>query len=61
VSSRDFIKRLKKAGWVLVRTAGDHHHFKHPDNPHLITVPHPRKDLAQGTLRKLAKIAGIPL
>lgn len=57
-TSREIIARLEAEGWLLVRTKGSHHQFKHPDRPHLITVPHPRKDLPIGLVRAIEKQAG---
>ena len=57
--SRDLIKLLESRGWKLVRIKGSHHQFKHENNPHLITVPHPDKDIPTGTLRSILKIAGL--
>jgi len=61
VDSREIIKRLKQAGWVLVRTKGSHHQFKHPAKPGLVTVPHPKRDLPTGTVRAIEKQAGMEL
>ncbi|WP_432592558.1 type II toxin-antitoxin system HicA family toxin [Stenotrophomonas maltophilia] len=38
---------------------GSHHVFVHPQCPHIITVPHPRKDLGKGLLLALRKLAGL--
>ena len=59
MSSRDLIKALQAGGWMHVRTVGSHHHFRHPNKPGTITVPHPRKDLKKGTLRAILKAAGL--
>lgn len=37
---------------------GDHVKFKHPKRPGHVVVPHPRKDLAVGTLRNIYRQAG---
>ncbi len=58
-SSRDIIKELQAAGWVLDRTEGSHHHFRHPEKPGTVTVPHPKKDLAIGTVKSIRKQAGL--
>lgn len=58
MKSRDIIKRLKADGWTLVRVKGDHHHFKKAGYAHLVTVPHPNKDIATGTLRSIFRQAG---
>ena len=58
MSSRDVIRRLQQDGWVLVRTKGSHHQFKHGTKAGLVTVPHPKRDLPRGTLRSIFKQAG---
>ena len=40
-------------GWMLVGGKGDHEKFKHPQRPGHVVVPHPRKNLAVGTLRNI--------
>lgn len=60
-SSRDIIKKLKKAGWELDRTRGDHHIFKHPSNSGLAVVPHPNKDMKRGTVRSIERVTGLSL
>ncbi|MDV1094985.1 type II toxin-antitoxin system HicA family toxin [Raoultella ornithinolytica] len=55
MSSAELMKLLVKDGWVLKRIKGSHHIFKKDGIPHAITVPHPEKDLADGTLRKILK------
>jgi predicted RNA binding protein YcfA (HicA-like mRNA interferase family) len=57
-NSRKIVKRLEKEGWVCARISGSHHIFKHEDGSHLITVPHPKRDLPVGTARAIAKEAG---
>ena len=59
ISSKDIIKILKKDGWYLKRVVGSHHHFKHPNKPGTVTVPHPRKDIKPGTLNSILKQAGL--
>ena len=59
-SSRDIIKILTKNGWYEYETAtGSHHSFKHPTFKGRVVVPHPRKDLAIGTLKSISKQSGI--
>ena len=48
MNSRDIIKVLQDAGWACVK--GNHWQFKHPEQPGRVTVPHPRRDVASGTL-----------
>lgn len=60
-SSREIIGILQSYGWRVFRTTGSHHHLEHPTKPGTVTVPHPRKDLPQGTVKSIAKQAGIIL
>ena len=57
-NSRKLKKRLEHDGWEHVRTVGSHLTFKHPEKEALITLPHPRKDLTPGLVRKIYKDAG---
>jgi hypothetical protein len=40
---------------------GDHFHFRHPTKPGLVTVPHPVRDVAPGTLRSIERQSGLRL
>lgn len=57
MKSSELMKLLEENGWVLERIKGSHHQFKHPDFSVVITVPHPRKDIKPGTLRRIMKDA----
>jgi predicted RNA binding protein YcfA (HicA-like mRNA interferase family) len=59
--SRAVIKAIEDAGWFEVAQKGSHKQFKHPAKAGRVTVPHPRRDLPLGTLRSIAKQAGISL
>ncbi len=59
MSSKEIIRLLQKHGWVMDRSKGSHHQFKHPSRPGLVTVPHPKKDLPTGTARAILKSAGL--
>jgi predicted RNA binding protein YcfA (HicA-like mRNA interferase family) len=61
VTSAEVIRTLRADGWVLVRTKGSHQHFKHPNKPGIVTVPHPRKDIPIGTLKSIEKQSGVTL
>lgn len=61
MNSRDLIRILEADGWVEVAQRGSHKQFKHPDKAGRITVPHPKRDLPIGTLRSIAKQAGLDL
>lgn len=58
-SSKEIIKELEQDGWYLVRIVGSHHHYKHHTKSGKVTVPHPRKDLKQGTVKSILKQAGL--
>ncbi len=57
--SRQILKDLEEAGWSVARSRGSHVQFKHPDNPLLVTLPHPKRDLPQGTAAAVYRAAGI--
>ena len=57
-SSKNIIKKLKKAGFRLNRISGDHHIFMN-ENGKIVVVPHPRKDLKKGTEHSILKQAGL--
>ena len=59
INSRELIKKLESAGWVLRGVKGSHHIFTHPKQPGHITVPHPKHDLGTGLVRKLLQQAGL--
>lgn len=59
MKSKEVIKILENDGWSHVRTKGSHHHFKHPTKTGVVTVPHPQKEIAIGTLKNIMKVAGI--
>jgi predicted RNA binding protein YcfA (HicA-like mRNA interferase family) len=61
VDSRQVIRKLEADGWYEVRQKGSHKQFKHGTKPGRVTVPSPKKDIPAGTLRSIAKQAGIPL
>ena len=55
-NSRKIIRRLKREGWVLLRTNGSHHVFG--KGPRRVIVPHPRKDLPVGLVLEIEEVAG---
>jgi len=57
-NSRKLLGKLQQDGWQVVRIRGDHHILQHPDFAHSIVVPHPKKDLPFGLVRKIYKDAG---
>lgn len=58
-SSREVIQILLADGWAEVSCVGDHHQFKHPTKAGKVTVVHPEKDIPIGTLKSIAKQAGV--
>lgn len=58
INSWEIIKKLKNDGWVLHHVRGDYHQFKHPVKSGKVTVPHPSKDIAIGTLKSIYNPAG---
>lgn len=61
MKSREIIKLLEDAGWVLKRQKGSHCHFRHADRPGTVTVPHPESDMAIGTLKSIERVSGVKL
>ena len=59
--SSDVISALRKDGWYEVARKGSHVQFKHPDKPGRVTVPHPKRDIPIGTLKRIEKQAGLQL
>lgn len=57
--SADLIRELKAGGWILDRTRGSHHVFKHSAKPGVVVIPHPRKDLGRGLIAAIRKQAGL--
>lgn len=56
--SRKLIRLLEAEGWYLAAVRGDHHQYRHPTRKGRVTVPHPNKDIAVGTLRSIYRQAG---
>lgn len=59
-NSRDIKARLEREGWILVRIKGSHHYFGHPASGKMAILPHPKKDIALGTVRDIYRAAGWP-
>jgi predicted RNA binding protein YcfA (HicA-like mRNA interferase family) len=60
-SSRMILRLLTADGWVVRHQVGSHVQLVHPRKPGKVTVPHPKKDLAPGTIMSIARQAGIVL
>ena len=61
MDSTTLIKLLEANGWRLKRINGSHHVFSNPENIRNISVPHPRKDIAKGTLQGILKKANLKI
>ncbi|MHC5310180.1 type II toxin-antitoxin system HicA family toxin [Myroides sp. LJL116] len=60
-NSTKLIKFLESQGWVLrpKKNAGSHFTFKKEGVDYLVTVPPPKKDLPEGTVKSILKKAGV--
>lgn len=61
MKSRDIIRKIKEDGWFEARQEGSHIQFKHPTKSGVVTVPHPKSDMAIGTLKSIEKQSGLKL
>ena len=52
---------MEKAGWMEVRQSGSHKQFRHPTMPGTVTVPHPKSEMAIGTIKSIEKQSGVRL
>jgi predicted RNA binding protein YcfA (HicA-like mRNA interferase family) len=57
--SHKIIRLLEQDGWAFAGATGSHHHFKHEKKSGKVTVPRPKKDLPNGTMRSIMKQAGL--
>lgn len=57
-NSRGIIRRLERDGWRLARVNSSHHHFFRDGAKSIVTVPHPKRDIAPGTVRSIYRQAG---
>lgn len=56
---KDVLQMLRKDGWYLARTKGDHRQFKHPTKPGTVTVRGKESDvLSQFLLNSIWHQAG---
>ena len=56
---REVIKMLEKAGWLHVRTSGDHRVFRSPNGRITIVSGNPGDDVKPGTYRAILRQTGI--
>lgn len=58
MTSDETIKLLQKDGWTVKRQKGSHVQLRKEGNPHVITVPHPSKDLSRYVFMDIKRKAG---
>jgi predicted RNA binding protein YcfA (HicA-like mRNA interferase family) len=59
LKSKDVLRALSRAGFLLHHTTGSHYILKHPEKPVLrVTLPWHNKDLKRGTLKSIIEQAG---
>jgi predicted RNA binding protein YcfA (HicA-like mRNA interferase family) len=61
LGSREALKALRSAGFLVVAQKGSHVQLKHPQRKGRVTVPHPEPDLPIGTIRSIERQSGIKL
>ncbi len=61
MTSKEIIRRIQAAGWAHARTTGSPWHFQHATRPGVVTVPHPKRDMAVGTLKSIERQSGVKL
>lgn len=59
MNSAELIELLEQDGWTRRGGKGSHHVFIHPTKPGHVSVPHPKKALGIGLVRKLMQEAGL--
>lgn len=57
MNSAQIIRQLKAAGWEHVTTRGSHQKYRNPATGKSVVIPHPKKDLPQGTVNAILKQA----
>ncbi len=61
MSSREVIRRLLDDGWYEVGQVGSHKQLKHAIKPGRVTVPHPKRDIPDGTLKSIERQSRLKL
>lgn len=61
MDSRSVIRAIETDGWYEVDQKGSHKQFRHSTKPGRVTVPHPKKDIAIGTLKSIERQAGLKI
>ena len=61
MTSREVLKALRAAGFVVVDQKGSHVQLKKRGRAGRVTVPHPKPELPIGTIRSIERQSGIKL
>ncbi|MCB2099466.1 MAG: type II toxin-antitoxin system HicA family toxin [Rhodobacterales bacterium] len=61
MDSRTLIKRLEADGWFMVAQKGLAPAVQAPGEKGRVTVPHPKRDLARGTVKSIERQSGLKL
>lgn len=61
MTSREVLKALRAAGFVIVGRKGSHVQLKRAGRPGRVTVPHPKLQLPIGTISSIERQSGIKL
>lgn len=62
LKSREVLRALQRAGFLVHHTSGSHYVLKHPDHPILrVTIPFHTKDLKRRTLESIIDQAGLTI
>lgn len=61
MTSREVIRMLKAAGFIVVDQKGSQVQFRHPQRPGRVTVPHPKRDLHPKTVKSIEWQSGLKL
>lgn len=60
VTGKEVVSALKKAGFVVVRIQGSHHHLRRPGAKSLVTIPvHSGEILKPKLLKSILEQAGV--
>lgn len=57
-TSKDLLKYALFLGWYEVSQEGSHKQFKHKELKGKVTIPHPKKNLPEGTIKSVLKQLG---
>ncbi|KEI94805.1 type II toxin-antitoxin system HicA family toxin [Clostridium botulinum] len=58
-TSRELLKLLLEDGWYEKAQRGSHIQLVHPVKVGKVTVPHPKKDVPEGTAKNILRQAGL--